>query len=322
MDMNTLDLLKYFECKSTPQEEAAVNEWLANDPDGSRMKKFRDARFIFEGMTLYGEDKTVVRQAPEKRSGLFGRILRYCAAAAVAAFMLVGTASVVRNHTIDRLAENAQTVYVPAGKTMELTLEDGTKLWLNSGTRIEYPSVFGRKSRTVKVVDGEVLFDVARDEDRPFTVSTFASDVTVLGTKFDVQADEENDFFRTSLIRGSVKVSSNIDSDESVVLKPDQTVCLSDGHLVVSEMADPMSSICWADGLVNLTDLPFDRLMKRFENVYNVRIVIEREDLPVIRYTRGKVRTSDGIDHALEMLSKASDFEWSHDMNTNVITVR
>ena len=235
---------------------------------------------------------------------------------------MFGTASVVRNQTIDRIARGTESVYVPSGKTMELTLEDGTRLWLNSGTKIEYPAVFGRKSRNVKVLDGEVLFDVTKDEKRPFTVSTFASDIKVLGTKFDVLADEEGGIFKTFLIRGKVSVSSNYDENDRIVLSPDQSVTMIDGRLVVSQMSDPMSEICWTDGLVNLTDLPFDKLMKRFENVYNVKIVIDREEMTEIRYSRGKVRVSDGVDHALEMLSRASDFKWSHDRDTNIITIR
>ncbi len=320
--MNTFDLLKYFRCKSSPKEEAEIREWLANDPDGSHLKKYKDARYIFEGMTLYGDEAKAERTEAVKRPGIFKVIFRYSAAAVVAALVMFGTASVVRNQTIDRIARSTESVYVPSGKTMELTLEDGTRLWLNSGTKIEYPTVFGRKSRMVKVIDGEVLFDVTKDEKRPFTVSTFASDIKVLGTKFDVLADEENGIFKTSLIRGKVSVSSNYDRNDRIVLSPDQSVTMTDGRLVVSRMSDPMSEICWTDGLVNLTDLPFDKLMKRFENVYNVKIVIDREDMPEIRYSRGKVRVSDGVDHALEMLSKASDFKWSHDRNTNVITIR
>ncbi len=321
--MNTFDLLKYFGCKSSPKEEAAVHEWLANDPDGSHLKKFKDARYVFEGMTLYG-DKAQVKKVEnaKKRPGIVKVIFRYSAAAVVAALVMFGTASVVRNQTIDRIARSTESVYVPSGKTMELTLEDGTRLWLNSGTRIEYPTVFGRKSRNVKVVAGEVLFDVTRDERRPFSVSTFASDIKVLGTKFDVVADEAAGIFKTSLIRGEVCVSSRFDENDQVMLRPDQSVTMSDGHLVISEMSDPMSEICWTDGLVNLTDLPFDQLMKRFENVYNVKVEIDRNDMPAIRYSRGKVRVSDGVDHALEMLSKASDFKWEHDRNTNVITIR
>ncbi len=321
--MNTFDLLKYFGCKSSPDEEAAVREWLVNDPDGSRLKKYKDARYMFEGMTLYGDEAKAERvENAKKRPGIFKVIFRYSAAAVVAALVMFGTASVVRNQTIDRIAQSTESVYVPSGKTMELTLEDGTRLWLNSGTRIEYPTVFGRKSRNVKILGGEVLFDVTKDAKRPFTVSTFASDIKVLGTKFDVVADEEGGIFKTSLIRGKVSVSSNYDKNDRIILSPDQSVTMADGRLVVSQMTDPMSEICWTDGLVNLTDLPFDQLMRRFENVYNVRIVIDREEMPEIRYSRGKVRVSDGVDHALEMLSKASDFKWSHDRNANVITIR
>ena len=96
---------------------------------------------------------------------------------------------------------------------------------------------------------------------------------------------------------------------------------MMNGRLVVASIEDSSSVICWRDGLVNLTDLPFDQLMKRFEKVYNVKIVIERSEMPQIRYSRGKVRVSDGVDHALEMLSRASDFNWNHDRNSNIITI-
>lgn len=316
--MNTLTLLKYLRCTASEEEERLVREWLADDPDGSHQKKYQDAHFIFEGMTLYGADTVPVQK---NRPSFLRRAARYVAAAAVVALAVIGTSVIVRNNTVDRLAQQTETIYVPSGKTMELTLEDGTKMWLNSETKVEYPAVFGRKSRNVKVIGGEVLFDVTRDEKRPFTVSTFASDVKVLGTKFDVSADEETGFFETSLLRGSVSVISKFDENDNIILKPDQTVSMRNGRLVVTEMSDPVSVICWKDGLVNLTDLPFDRLMKRFEKVYDVKVVIDRETMPQIRYSRGKVRVADGVDHALQMLSKASDFKWKHDRNSNVITI-
>lgn len=316
--MDTSLLLKYLECHVSPEEERAVREWLANDPDGSRAKKYKDAHFIFEGMTIHADKRL---ELSARRPSVLKRIARFSAAAAIAAFVIAGTAVLVRNNTLDMVAEKIETVYVPAGKTMELTLEDGTKMWLNSETRIEYPSVFGRKTRNVRLLSGEVLFDVTHDEKRPFTVSTFASDVCVLGTKFDVLADENNGSFQTSLIRGLVKVINKFDENDSVILKPDQSVSMMNGRLVVASIEDSSSVICWRDGLVNLTDLPFDQLMKRFEKVYNVKIVIERSEMPQIRYSRGKVRVSDGVDHALEMLSRASDFNWNHDRNSNIITI-
>lgn len=321
--INTLLLLRYLKCSATPEEEKAVRGWLADDPDGSHEKKYREAHYIFEGMSLYGHregTQPAASSVPFRRS-FVRKACGYAAAAAAVVLMMAATVSYVRNSTLDMVAEKMETVYVPSGKTMELTLEDGTKLWLNSGTQIEYPAVFGRKSRNVRLVRGEALFDVARDEKKPFVVNTFASDIKVLGTKFDVIVDEAASSFRTSLFRGSVSVSSRYDENESILLKPDQTVAMQNGHLIVSEMSDPVAAICWKDGLVNLADVPFVQLMRRFEKVYDVSIVIDRKAAPVVRYSRGKVRVSDGVDHAMEMLSKASDFKWEHDRNTNTIRI-
>lgn len=325
MKINTMLLLKYLRCATSPDEERFVREWLANDVDGSHARKYKEAHLIFEGITLYGLIPSERREAAGRsdfRPSFMRRVAGYAAAAAVAVFAAVGTGVIVKNNTLDAIAQKTESVYVPAGKTMELTLEDGSRLWLNSGTEIEYPAVFARKSRNVKLIKGEALFDVVHDEDRPFTVSTFASDVRVLGTRFDVQAEEERGFFQTSLLKGMVRVSSKFNVDDNVILHPDQSVTMNNGRLQVSSMTDASSVICWKDGLVNLTGLPFDQLMKKFENVYNVQIHIERQDMPEIRYSRGKVRVSDGIDHALEMLSKASDFKWIHDKNSNIVVIR
>ena len=74
--MNTFDLLKYFGCKSSPKEEAEIREWLANDPDGSHLKKYKDARYIFEGMTLYGDETKAERTEAVRRPGIFKVIFR------------------------------------------------------------------------------------------------------------------------------------------------------------------------------------------------------------------------------------------------------
>lgn len=322
--ISTLVLLRYLRCSVTPEEEKAVREWLADDPDGSHSKKYREAHYIFEGMSLYGRKEDTgassVHHVPFRRR-LVRKVCGYAAAAAAVVIAMTVTVSYVRNSTLNMLAEKMETVYVPSGKTMELTLEDGTRIWLNSGTKIEYPAVFGRKSRNVRLLDGEVLFDVAKDEDKPFIVNTFASDIKVLGTKFDVIVDETTSTFSASLFRGAVSVSSRYDENESILLRPDQTVSMRNGHLVVSEMSDPVAAICWKDGLVNLADVPFEQLMKRFENIYDVKIVVDLQEMPVVRYSRGKVRVADGVDHAMEMLSKASDFKWDHNRDTNTIRI-
>lgn len=106
--MDTSLLLKYLECHVSPEEERAVREWLANDPDGSHAKKYKDAHFIFEGMTIHAEKK---QEILVKRPSVLKRVVRYVAAAAVVAFMIAGTAMLVRNNTMDMM-EKRQSQYM------------------------------------------------------------------------------------------------------------------------------------------------------------------------------------------------------------------
>lgn len=116
---------------------------------------------------------------------------------------------------------------------MELTLEDGSRLWLNSGTDLEYPAVFSRKSRDVVLHSGEVMFDVANDVRRPFNVETYASTISVLGTKFNVSVDEASGEFSAALLRGSIRVDNNLNENEAFVLRPNQMVRMKDNHLLM-----------------------------------------------------------------------------------------
>lgn len=318
--MDTYLLIKYLKCSTTPEEEAEVQRWLADDPDGSHAKQYSDAHFLYEGVVLHSRKTDSVH-----KSGISGvrRAVRYATGIAAAVILAVTVGFISERHAFDKLSARTETVYVPAGKSMQLTLEDGTKLWLNSGTEIEYPVVFSRKSREVKLYSGEALFDVAKDEGRPFTVDTYASTISVLGTRFNVSVDKEMGGFSAALLRGAVKVTSKLREGEEYRLYPNQMVRLSnDNHLYVEQIKDPESVECWKDGLLDISCLPFDMLMRRFEMVYNVNIVMERDNMPEISYLSGKVRVSDGIEHALDMLELASDFTYEYDRRTNTVIIR
>lgn len=319
--METYLLIKYLKCSTTPEEEALVKEWLADDPDGSHAKQYSDAHFLYEGMIIHGEERKQASGHAGK-STVIRRII--VAAASVAAVVLLagGVGLATRNYTMDRLSAKVETVYVPAGKSMQLTLEDGTRMWLNSGTEIEYPAVFSRKSRDVKIYSGEVLFDVAKDTRRPFNVDTYASVISVLGTRFNVAVDEAGQDFSAALLRGSIKVVNKLSSGEEYILKANQMVKMKDEHLYVERIENPGAVECWTEGLIDIVGIPFDQLMKKFEMAYDVDIVIDRDAVPEIRYTRGKFRISEGIEHALSMLELVSDFTYEYDRQTNTIVIR
>ena len=99
-----------------------------------------------------------------------------------------------------------QTITVPAGQRINITLVDGTNVWLNARTSLSYPVKFGKNNRQV-VLDGEAYFDVTKDKSKPFIVQTDNYNVEVLGTQFDVNAYSETGEFETTLMSGSLKVA-------------------------------------------------------------------------------------------------------------------
>lgn len=98
-------------------------------------------------------------------------------------------------------------------------------------------------------------------------------------------------------------------------------VRLINGHLVPSRVAD-LDALCWTEGYINIRNVAFEELMERFENAYDVHIVIDRAQLPSIGYASGKIRISEGVDFALHLLQQACDFSYTKDEATNTITIR
>jgi len=157
------------------------------------------------------------------------------------------------------------TVTAPAGQRVNLTLPDGTKVWLNARSEIQYPAVFIGSIRRVKLT-GEAYFEVKHDKSNPFIVQTKKCNIKVLGTKFNVEAYEDSDDFCTSLMQGSIDVYDNSNPSSHTILKPDYQVSIVDGHLKTEAIHD-YDMFRWREGLICFRNVTFEQLMMRFENV-------------------------------------------------------
>lgn len=316
-------LFKYFSNEASAEEVAQIEQWLDEDP--ARQGEFDSAHYLFNAMVLHSDEmsKMTVPGAHEKasrKSKIRRIVFRFAAAAAAVVVAGLSGVFVERETNYNRMTAQANVIEVPAGQRMTVTLNDGTHIHLNGNSRIEYPVVFARDRRKVRL-SGEAFFEVAHDENHPFIVETFASEVEVLGTQFNVYADEAMGHFAATLVTGKVKVSTNDETAEQVVLALNEMVKLMDNHLVVTKV-DAENSISWTEGYINLADNDFASLMHRFENVYGVKIVIEREKMPEIGYKSGKIRVSEGVNFALKLLQKECDFTYTEDYETNTITIR
>ena len=309
-------LYRYFKGETSAAEEARIGAWLKADPENHR--RLDSVRFLFEAAELHGEKP---QAAPRTMRTAWNRLPRYVVRVAAAVAIALGAASAAYLQAFRSMSCLTNIVEVPAGRQMELTLADGTHVWLNAESRLEYPAVFARNARSVKL-SGEAMFRVEHDASRPFTVETFASDVRVLGTKFNVNADEEHGRFSTALLEGSVLVTNRLDpSQADIVLRPDEEVCLVDGRMELSPLEDE-TSLCWIDGLLYVTGLSFTEVMDKFEQVFAVRIVIERDALPDMKGIGGKIRINSGIENALRTLQYGADFAYEIDLSGNTVTIR
>ena len=111
------------------------------------------------------------------------------------------------------------TLYVPAGQRAQLTLEDGTTVWLNAQSTLTYPSHFAGKERKV-VITGEAFFDVAKNPRKPFIVESHDIRLEVLGTQFNVYEYPQTGYSRIALIEGSVKIYRGNNESDNIVLRP------------------------------------------------------------------------------------------------------
>jgi transmembrane sensor len=162
------------------------------------------------------------------------------------------------------------TIETPRGRQFQLTLEDGTRVWLNALSSIRFPVVFNGTNRPVEI-SGEVYFEVAKNKEKPFIVHTGGMQVQVLGTHFNVNAYSDGKAIKTTLMEGSVKVSKD---NETGVLQPGQQAQLSgNGKIKIQEHADIEEVLAWKNGRIAFTNASLEDIMRQVSKWYDVEVV-------------------------------------------------
>ena len=175
------------------------------------------------------------------------------------------------------------------------------------------------KTRRVKL-SGEAMFDVDHDAARPFVVETFACDVEVLGTKFNVTADEASRGFSTALLRGRLRVTNKLTRGDEIVMNTNDFVSLSGDRLALRSIENT-DDYLWPEGIFNLAGHNFGEIIERLESLYGVTITVEKTASPELNIIRGKIPVAMGLDYALRALQKITPFEYDQADN-KTITIR
>jgi len=166
------------------------------------------------------------------------------------------------------------TMKIPKGGTYQVTLPDGTKVWLNSESTLQYPSRFGDAQRAVQL-KGEAYFEVAKDKKRPFRVATAGQNLEVLGTQFNITAYDNEPAIKTTLVEGSVKIT-NLRAGADNTLKPGQQSVITDGNTAINEVSIEQFT-AWKEGFFSFEETPFDEVLEQLARWYDVDIEYRRK---------------------------------------------
>lgn len=231
--------------------------------------------------------------------------------------------TLVCNHLYTEYTEKKKgvamnTISVPAGQRTNLTLPDGTNVWLNARSTLQYPTNFNEKTRSI-LLKGEAFFNVAPNKEIPFVVQTDRYEVEALGTQFDVEAYPDQDVFEATLMNGSIKIVSQADTTQRMILEPAYKVCITEGKWNV-EKVDDFGPYRWKEGLICFKDETFGDIMKSFEKYYGVKIYILNKKVWDYSFT-GKFRQADGVDYALRILQKDIHFVYEKNVDEQVIYI-
>ena len=303
----------------TPEDMTTLNGWVSACAENAQLfERIREVWFslsvanrnlVFDSRKGYKQFIKRVRNA--ERKSLCHRLMpmvRYAAAAVVAVLLVVGAYVSGRRDVEVHFAEI--TTEAPMGSTAEVVLPDGSLVVLNAGSRIVYSQGFGMDNRNV-TLQGEGYFEVERNENIPFVVSSEQMTVRVLGTKFNLCDYNENQEAAVTLVEGKVDVTNNHDQIHVEITPDMRAVINKENHAMVVEKTSATDNTQWREGYLFFDEEPLADIARELERCYGVEISIQKEELKEYKFY-GKLPSRQlSIEEVLDILSSASQINYS-----------
>lgn len=305
-------LQRYIRGEVSEEERLKVASWLDESPEN--MREFLALRKLYD-LSLWQTDTNKKHSVKKRHFSIQKITVEFLKIAAIFLIGFWGSKQLLTRQS-DKI--QMQTIHVPAGQRAEVTLADGTHVWLNSRSTLKFPEQFSANTRNVEL-DGEGYFSVQHNEKSPFTVQTPKYAIQVLGTEFNVKAYHNSPLFETALIKGSVEISSP-NLKNGLQLKPNEIVSI-ENKLLKKSTINNNDYFKWKEGLFCFEDESIQNLIKKLELYYDTTIEIQRPSLLEHHYS-GKFRIQDGIEHVLRVLQLKHKFTYQKDDDKNLIIIK
>ncbi|TDO03434.1 FecR family protein [Sunxiuqinia elliptica] len=315
---------RYIRGEATEREAKILLEWLEKNPEERtayyQEKDIWDSYAFVNNSQNYSSEEELlklkrrIRFNPKKSFSMPGPLK-------VAALLLLAFLSgwlvqflIANQGTSDVVAEMREVV-VPNGQIHQLFLADGSRIWLNSGSKIDVPSFFTGNDRKVSL-EGEAFFEIAKDPEHPFKVEVKGQTIEVLGTSFNVRAYPDADVVQTTLHTGKIKLHT---SREVLNLLPgEQTnVHINTGKIQVKNV-NPVNYYSWRDGRYELKDECLTDVFRLVERWYDVSITYDENDFKDMRFSV-VLKRNKSVEHFLALLNLSIPIQYQKNMDEIII---
>lgn len=235
-----------------------------------------------------------------------------------------GTAEIVQENNesskIQIARDKLNSLVVPYGKRSTLTLADGSKVWLNSGSVLEFPAQFSGKKREIRLTSGEMYVEIAHDKAKPFHVQTGNFNVKVYGTKFNI-SNYSGSPQSVVLVEGSV--SLQLKGHKELFIKPGENAAYSpENHIFDTQKVDVDQFISWKDGYLSFDKTPMTEVLQRIGRYYNLSFNFEKDVNLQKRTCTGKIYLSDNLDNVMTTIGLLSSTTYTKTENQIFITTK
>jgi ferric-dicitrate binding protein FerR (iron transport regulator) len=285
--------------------KALLTEWADENPSNKKLQELLWQIEVSPEVSAMGEEmRDAILQNLNRRIGKTSRRSMWLMVTTVAASLtlLVSITNYISYQQGYRRLNSQQVEMVnPLGMQSSITLSDGTKVILNAGTTLTYPTAFTGKNREVSV-SGEAYFEVVHDDEQPFIVVADNINVRVLGTKFNVKAYEEEKNIEITLEKGSVEVGMS-NQEKYIKIPPGQQILFNRSEQkFFRKQVELNYYISWKDGMFYFNSMTFEDIARQLERRFNVHIDIASEQLKQIVYTGDFVR-QENLEQILRVIT-------------------
>ena len=309
-------LIAYFKGEVSDEEAQQITEWIEAKIEHQRyyqqLCRLFEVSYWIEDIPEQTEDIPEQTEVafPKKTKALPWKhyVISFMKVAAI--FVLGFALHFFLNWQKTTHHELQHQIHVPTGQHVEIMLADGSKVWLNSGSTLTFPSKFNGKKRMVEL-DGEGFFEVKSDKEHQ---------VKAVGTSFNIYDYQDSPQFEAALLNGKVEVTTNAKKSSVVILTPNQRAALCQGVLKVKPIENA-NNYLWRKGILYFNE-PLLEVFDKLQEYYDIEFQIRNSSLTrKSPYCTGKFRAKDGLEHIIRVLKETNHFDYQIDYESKKIII-